>query len=89
MKDTFETDFAGPDFAYAWHILYPFGDFVPDGEELVSRRVLRCLDGVVLDDERVQLDDFGMAVEDVNRKLTRYVFWYGRDVCINHLFGHS
>lgn len=39
-------------------------------------------------DEWIQLDDFAMAVEEVDCELTRDVGWYGRDVHVLRLLAH-
>ena len=62
MKYTFEADLARSHPPHARNILDALGDLVPDAEELVRGRILRSFDRVVLQHQRVQLDDLAMTV---------------------------
>lgn len=89
MEDAFEADFARPHLAHARDVLYPLRDLVPDREEFVGGGILRGFDRMVLDDQRVQLDNLTMTVEHIDGQLAGDVPRYGRDLGIDALLHHD
>jgi hypothetical protein len=88
VEDALEADLARGHLAHAGDVLDPLGDLVPDGEVLVGRRMLGRLDGVVLEDEGVELDDLTVRVEHVDGELARDARGEGRDVGVLRLLAH-
>lgn len=71
MEAASEGDLPRACFSNPRNELYPFGDLIPGGEEFVRWGTLGRLDRLDFNDQRVELDDFLVAVEHVDRKLTR------------------
>ena len=89
MENTLEANLSRSQLARARYVLYPFSDLVPNREEFVGGRISWRFDGMVFKDERIEFDDFAMAVQHVNRKLSRDMAGNGRDVRVCRLFRHG
>ena len=88
VEDALEADLAAAHPAHAGDVLDALVDLVPDGEELVGGGVFGGGDGVVADDERVQLDDLAVRVQHVDGELARDARGEGRDDGVVRLLGH-
>lgn len=88
MENAAELDCATAHFTNAGYVLDALRDLVPGRVELVSGRITRCFDGLMASDERVQLDDLAMVMEEVDGELTRYEGGNGRNVHIRRLLAH-
>jgi hypothetical protein len=83
MKTALEADLAGPHLSNAGNVLNPLGNLIPRRVVFVGWRISRCFDGMMFEDERVQGDDFGVAVEDINGELAGNVGRDGGDMCVD------
>jgi hypothetical protein len=72
MKTAVEGDTAGTQTADAGNKLDALRDLIPSTVVLVRGGGARSGDGLVSQDKRVQSDDFGMRVKDIDGKLSRY-----------------
>lgn len=88
VEDALEVDLARRHLAHAGNVLDPLGDLVPDGEELVCRRVLGRFDRVMFEDERVELDNLTVRVQHVYGELARDVRGQRGDVGVQRLPAH-
>ena len=88
VEDALEADLATAHLAHPRHELDPLADLVPNGKKLVGRGVLGRWDGVVLDDERVQLNDLAVRVQHVDGELARDARGEGRDGGVLRLLAH-
>jgi hypothetical protein len=78
-----EANLSGSKSAHARHILDLFRDLVPCRVELVCFRISGGLDRLVVEDERVDSNQFAMAVEDVDTQLAGNVDRDRRDLGVD------
>lgn len=85
MKACLVADFA----LDAWEIGYPVRHLLPHAvEELVGGRISRSFDGMMLDDQWVQLNHLVVIVKHGNGQFSGDVRWEGCDVGEESLFRH-
>lgn len=75
MEAAIEGDLAGAQLAGARQDLDALGDLIPSAVVFVCGGRSRGRDGLVVEDEGVEGDDFGMRVEDVESELARDEAW--------------
>lgn len=64
-------------------------DLIPGRKVLFAGRIARRLDLFDSSDQRVQLNDFRMGMQQLDRKLSRDIVRKWRDLGIHYSFGHD
>lgn len=79
MKAAIELDLARAEPAHAGEDLDALLDLVPGAVKLVGGGIARRRDGLVVENQRVESEDFAVGLEDVNGELSRDEARDGRD----------
>lgn len=79
VEASIELNLARAQLTSARDVLNALGDLIPAGIVFIGGGVARCRDGLVLEDEGVDVDNFAVRVEEIDGELARDVARDGRD----------
>lgn len=88
MKATSEFDPARAHVSCTRNVLYSFLNLVPRRVEFICWRISRRFDGYMVEDQRIQVDNLAVVVEEVDGELAGNVRGYRGDLSIYDLLAH-
>lgn len=88
MKAAFELDLARTDISRPRYVLYSFLNLVPRRIEFIGWSIPRRFDGDMVEDQRIQVYDLAVVVEQIDGELAGNVGRYRGDLSIDDLLAH-